>query len=364
MTEEARKPLAAVALALAVLSYYFIAAGRLEPEFVLAPAWTANLDRAGSADAFATPATGAAASEAVALGFELGRFHGQVGPDGRILHVGLRDFRSTVSDGYVIPYDFDSDGLTVLDSVGAPSYEIKAPGAPWFSSGRLFLAGPEMGSVSEYSGSGELLWSLDFGAPISAFAADEGLAVAGLVDGTIVAIERDGSVALRTAPGGSRIEIILGLAVDSERGRIAAICGIDRQRFVLLTRTGGAYRVASHSYLSTDFRRPVSIRLSADGRHAWYEGATGIVVRRLEDGSESTLDLPSRDFTISEDPSRGLTYLLSRDAASATLVVVSPPDRVLGRYVLPGADAFARAYGDLVFTGSGERLAAFAAGED
>jgi len=359
MTEEARKPLAAIALVLAVLVYYFVAAGKLEPEFVLAPAWTLGLDGATPSDPADPPASGGAT-----LGFELGRFHGQASADGRLLFAGGKEFRSAVSDGYVIPYALDSDGLTVLDASGAPSYEIRAPGAPWFSAGRLFLAGPEMGSVSEYSDTGELLWTFDFGAPISAFAADGGLAVAGLVDGTIVAIERDGSVALRTAPGGSRIEIILGLAVDSARGRIAAVCGIDRQRFVLLTRTGGAYRVASHSYLTTDFRRPVSIRLSADGRHAWYEGADGIVVRRLEDGSESTLDFPSRDFTISEDPVRGLTYLLSRDGESATLVVVSPPDRVLGRYYLPGADAFARAYGDLVFTGSGERLAAFAAGED
>jgi len=359
MTEEARKPLAAIALFLAVLAYYFVAAGRLEPEFALAPAWTLDLGGAGAAEASKAPASGAAA-----LGFELGRYHGQASADGRLLFSGLKEFRSAVSDGYLIPYEADSVGLTVLDSGGAPSFEIKAPGAPWFSSGRLFLAGPEMGSVSEYSDSGEFLWSLDFGATITAFAADEDLAVAGLVDGTIVAIERDGSVALRTAPGGSRIEVILGLAVDSARGRIAAICGIDRQRFVLFTRTGGAYRVASHRYLSTDFRRPVSLRLSADGRYAWYEGPAGIVVRRLEDGSESTLDLPSRDFTISEDSMRGLTYLLSRDAASATLVVVSPPDRVLGSYALPGADAFARAYGDLVFTGSGERLAAFAARED
>lgn len=359
MTEEARKPLAAIALVLAVLAYYFVAAGRLEPEFALAPAWTAGLDDGGASDSRDAPPPGE-----TALGFELGRFYGQASSAGRLLFAGRKIYRSAVSDGYSIPYELDSDRLTVLDSSGAPSYEIAAPGAPWFSSGRLFLAGPEMSSVSEYSGSGELLWSLDFGAPISAFAADGGLAVAGLIDGTIVAVERDGSVALRTAPGGSRIEVILGLAVDSARGRIAAICGVDRQRFVLLARTGGAYRVASHSYLPTDFRRPVTIRLSADGRYAWYEGAGGIVVRRLDDGAESTLDFPSRDFAISEDAGRGLTYLLSPEAEFANLVVVSPPDRVLGSYKLPGPAAFARAYGDLVFTGFGERLAAFAAGEE
>ncbi|MBN1243589.1 MAG: hypothetical protein JXA15_12880 [Spirochaetales bacterium] len=357
MTEEARKPLAVVALALAVLAYYFIAPRRLEPEFVLKPAWTVRLETDAEADA-------APGASETTLGFELEGFHGQASPDGRLLSVSSKDFRAAVRDGFSIPYASDTEGLVAFDAYGAPAFDIAAPGLPWFSSGRLFLAGPEMGSVSEYSESGVLLWTLDLPAPISAFAADEALAVAGLVDGTIVAIERDGSIALRTAPGGSRIEIILGLAVDSGRGRIAAICGIDRQRFVLLSRTGGAYRVSSHSYLDSDFRRPVSIRLAEDGQHAWYEGSDGMIVRSLDDGSERKLDFPSRDFTISEDPARGLTYLLARGEKEATLVVVAAPDRVLARYALPGAEAFARAYGDLVFTGSGDSLAAFAAGED
>jgi hypothetical protein len=51
-----------------------------------------------------------------------------------------------------------------------------------------------------------------------------------------------GSVGPTFAPGGSRIEVVLGVAMDPAEEAIAAICGADRQRFILLVKKGGPSR--------------------------------------------------------------------------------------------------------------------------
>lgn len=334
--------------ALVFLAYFFAAAVPLRRELALHAAWAADVSRDSEPADPADPG--------VLHSYFWGGRYGAVSEDGARLWSRGTPFDAAVSDALILPYARGSRTLTAVTPAGVPSVSILADGWPFFRSGRLFLISPEMDSVSEYSPEGTLLWSYDFPFKIVDFDASATLAVAGTLDGSIECLDARGRSVLSFSPGGSRLEMVLGVALDPREEAIAAVCGADRQRFVLLVKKGGSFKVQYHRYLESDYREPVTVRFTGDGRFVLFRQSEGILVYDRETGRESVLPVRVQSFELAADTSRGLEYLFARTARTGQVVCFEPPARIIFSYTLPGGDLWTRYRGESLYLGAGAVL--------
>ena len=179
------------------------------------------------------------------------------------------------------------------------------------------------------------MWSYRFPVQLSAFASAPGLAVGGTVDGWIEGIDANGATAFTFSPGGSRLPVILGLAVSPTAEWVAAVAGLDRQRLLVLGRGGTDYRVASHRYLDSDYRSPVPLAFLGDEGYVLYMRPDGIGVWSLDGSVDGLLPVKAYDFQAAVDRDGGVAYLVARTGGDSELVAFRPPSRILGRIRLP-----------------------------
>ncbi len=89
----------------------------------------------------------------------------------------------------------DRDGRRVL-----PIY-----GYPYIENGRYFILRPDQQGVTEISGDGTFLWSLEFGTPITASSISASLSAWGLLDGSIKLLDKEGRVLNELNPSASEV---------------------------------------------------------------------------------------------------------------------------------------------------------------
>jgi hypothetical protein len=354
MEENAKKRFAIILVASLGLVYFFVCAKPLPKELVLEPAWAKPIPQAQAVPA--TAASGAAVSGAAAPvssvplhSYRLADSFGYFSEKGDLISANALSFGAAVSDSAYIAYDRDPPFLSLRSPDGRESAKITDPGYPFFGGGRLFVVHPGQSSVSEIGKDGRTLWSHDFGSIVTAFDASPALALFGLLDGSLVGIAPDGVERLSFAPGGSRIPGIYGCAVSPDGLMVAAIAGLDQQRLVILERRSTAYRVTYHRYLKSDFRRPVSMAFTRDGRYLVYEEevALGIYNR----GSRSETSVPAQALTGIGlfSPSQSILLGVEGSEDSKRLVCISPAGKLLYSLPFSGSDASIDLSGEAIF---------------
>lgn len=352
-----RRNVIAVLVAVVLIAvYFFVFSEPLRPELSAAPLWTIDLVAAPAAPAQAAPG----GRESPAVSFSTSTRFGYFYPDGSVAIVGEATGAVPVSDASYIRAEAVS-GRTNY-SLRAPSGDLIADldaGAPFYSSGRLFSAEADGSGVAAYDDDGNRLWSYAFPCQLSAFSAGDSLAVGGTVDGWLEGVDAAGRRAFSFAPGGSRLQVVLGLGVSGSGDWIAAVTGVDRQRLVVLGRGGADYRVASHRYLDSDYREPVRVVVLDDDRHVLYRRPDGIGVWSVDGEVDELLPVKADDFDVSLDEDRGLALLVARRGKKVEVVAFRLPATLLGRVSLPDGSDYARLIGSSVYFGSGESISRF-----
>jgi len=292
MEESGRRKLAMTLVTLAGVLYFFICAIPLPKELVLTPGWAKPVPSPGAdlGPAAALAAQAAGPANKALHSFVLPASFGWFDDEGAGITSASITFGAAVSDKAFIAYDRMASILSLRNPAGKEVARIPQAGYPFFGGGRLFVVHPGQTSVSEFSGQGRLLWTKDFSSVITAFDASSGLALFGLMDGSLVGLDSAGQTLLSFSPGGSRLAGVYGCAVSPDSLLVAAICGIDRQRLVGLETRSSAYRVTWHRYLDSDYRRPVGIAFTADGRYLVFEKPSGLGIYSRDGRGEASLE--------------------------------------------------------------------------
>jgi hypothetical protein len=311
-----------IVLIIGVLVYFFIGAEPLSKEFTARPAWRTALQPLPSTEILPG-----------AFEFSTGDWYGFIAEDGRLGLSANTPGGAVISDWAYVAL---SDG-----AVSGTSHELRGPdgqllgtlpsGAPFFSGIRLFSASMDGTTLSAHGQDGAAAWTHTFPSQLSAFAANDDLAIGGTVDGWLEAVNTEGDRVLRFAPGGSRLPVILGVGISPSSSWIAILSGLDRQRLVVLGRGKSDYRVVSHRYLESDFRVPARVTVLGDDRHVLYRQPDGIGVWEVSGKASTILPVKADDFDVYYDSAQGLAYLVARSAGAAELVVFRPPAKLLGR---------------------------------
>jgi hypothetical protein len=314
--------LKSLVLILCVVVYFFAGAEPLSKEYVARPSWRT---------AFQPVAASGVLPDA--YGFSKGDWYGFIAGNGSLVLGDKVAGGAVVSDwGYV---------ASMVKAEPGQLRELRGPdggllgslkgGSPFFSSGRLFSASMDGTTLSSHRRDGSSAWTHAFPSQISAFAANDELAIGGTVDGWLEAVNTRGERVLRFSPGGSRLPVILGVGISPSSAWIAMLSGLDTQRLVVLGRGKSDYRVVSHRYLESSFREPAKVAVLGDDRHVLYRHPEGVGVWEVSGKTSDILPVKADDFDVYYHPEQSLAYLVVRYAGASELVVFRPPAKLLGR---------------------------------
>jgi hypothetical protein len=365
MEENGKRRLAVAGAVAAGLVYFLVCAIPLPKELVLVPAWSRNLSQAPVAPASSAQVSkksGAAAAVArqakadAPIPFRLGERYGYFTDEGSILFAATADYGVALAPDAFATYDHLSDGFIIKSPSGDDLSHVATTGYPFFAAGRRFVIGPDQAAVSELSKNGTMAWTYQFPSIVTAFDASPSVAVFGLLDGSIVGLDDFGNTVLDFAPGGSRIAGVYGVAASPDGRMVAAVTGADKQRLIVLEKRSSAYRVTYHRYLSSDYRRPVYIAFTPDGKRLAYESPTGVGVYDVSRRIESVVAVPASSRFGQTTMGGELMVFLSGYGTDKRLVCTAMPDRRVVDVPVKASLAFVGTKGDSLFLGLDDQI--------
>lgn len=317
--------LKSLVLALCVPVYFLLGAEPLAREYLARPSWRTALKPV------VVPSV---SSEA--YGFSKKDWYGFIGNTGDLILAEKTPGGAVVSDWAYVANQTGPEPGTMYELRGIDGTRLGSfqGGYPFFANDRLFTAARDGTTLSAYGRDGTSIWAHSFPSQISAFAANNELAIGGTVDGWIEAVDIQGNRVLRFAPGGSRLPVILGVGVSPSSSWIAILSGLDSQRLVVLGRGKSDYRVVSHRYLESNYREPARVAVLGDDRYVLYRQPEGVGVWEVTGRSNDTLPITADDFDVYYNPGQGLAYLVARSAELSEIVIFRPPSKLLGRIEL------------------------------
>jgi len=367
------------------IAYFLIAARPIPLETVLVPRWISSLTAGGSStqdssseSGFPVTIGGTVQTSGQLLPFTLGSRFGYVYPSGQfaINRVKTRDIY--LSEKMWTEYDAQPESLEIKNITEDTAINIEnTRGYPVLLDNRVFVIGSEQNALSEIGEDGSVLWTYDFGAPLTCIDVAAGLVLTGSVDGIIEILDSDGQRIFYFEPGGSRYAIIYGCALSAGGTRIGIICGIDEQRFLLLERYGsadGEYKVVYHEFLGAGFRRPVRILFTDEDRRVIYERAGGIGCYNIRSRYGINIPLDGEIAAVDTSGDQGIFFLItSRSEQRKEFIGIKFPqegwnlskfrgdarDTVFLRAEFKSEDVFLGRTGSMLVAGGGTTLISF-----
>ncbi|HAE22238.1 MAG TPA: hypothetical protein DCG47_07945 [Spirochaetaceae bacterium] len=326
-----------------IVAYFFLFPETLPAELGIRAQWRISSEATGQFSAV---------NEGIPFSFQ-DRF-GYFSPDGRASAIGLSAGGTQISGERYIQGDTATNSA-LFDAEGKLIGRIEGYG-PFFVGNRLFSATPDGLGLRAHDAFASAQWLYMFPSHLSAFNASPTLAIGGTVDGTIEGVGLDGSRVFSFAPGGSRLQVILGLAISPNAKHIAAISGVDPQRLVVLGQGAGDYRVISHRYLDSDYREPVRVAFMPGDRYVLYRRPDGIGIWSIDGKVDELLPITAEDFDVYYDEGRDLAYVAARTRDSLSIIAFQPPTRILGRIELPVHSEFVHVDSSALYFGGMDGL--------
>ena len=203
---------------------------------------------------------------------------GYVDEDGTLLLCKEQGDRLSIAPFAWSRYNAHAKEAEIIHTDTLQSTKSALPGYPWLADDRMWILAPEQQAISLLNEDGGEAWTYHFDAPITSLDAANGILLAGLLNGTIHTLDREGTVIFSFTPGASRVEVIYGAALSPNARYMGIISGLDRQRALLLERAGNSWKVIWHRYTDTAFRRPVQLHFLNGGRQLLHEDAGGISI--------------------------------------------------------------------------------------
>jgi hypothetical protein len=156
----------------------------------------------------------------------------------------------------------------------------------------------------------------------------------------------------------------MGCALSRDGSRIAVVSGIDKQRFLLLERSGESYRVLYHEFLGEGFRRPVHIAFIDQDSRVAFEREEGLGIYGISSRTGVKLPLEGRILGFDGGGEDNLFFLITAPSEEEKrLVAVRLPGTVIMEAPFKSAAAFLGRRGSRIYVGGGTTLASFELGK-
>jgi hypothetical protein len=350
-------------------AYFFLAARPVPMETVFLPQWLSSVESGYpvyfdhvSPDASLPTEGGVSAGEnGELLPFSLGDRFGYFDSYGRFSINRTKTALLSLSKDYWAEYEAVPQEIDIRDPRNNQAALVPGSrGYPLFLDGRFFIVGPEQNSLEALDASGESLWTYNFASLITDIDAASGLVLAGLLDGTVELIDRNGKRIFSFEPGGSRLSVIYACRISRDGTKIAIVSGYDDQRFLLLERLGDSYKVSYHEFISDGFRRAVHLSFIDQDQRVVFEREGGIGIYDIGSRAYVRIDLDGQVSSIDNSREDDLLFVItSRSERQKELVGIRLPGEIIIRAPFKSDEAFLLRKDNRLYVGGGGTLASF-----
>lgn len=327
-----------IVIVLLLFIVYFIAAARPVPrEAVLAPMWISSLESDKP-----VLLGGPEGSSGKLLAFSLGSRFGYVDESGNFAINKIKSGNIALSGNQWTEYGAEPARIEIKNVSEETAVNIEDPrGYPILLDDRVFILGSEQNVLSEIGDDGAVLWTYEFGAPLTCIDVAAGLVLTGSIDGIIEILDSQGKRIFYFEPGGSRYAVIYGCALSRSGSRLGIISGFDQQRFMMLERYGGDgdYKVIYHEFLDSGFRRPVRISFTDEDRRLVFERTEGIGCYNIKSRQMIRIPLEGGITAIDDSGDQGFLFLISsRSPQRKELIGIRFPQERLAPFLKSSRD--------------------------
>ncbi|ORC34303.1 hypothetical protein B4O97_13400 [Marispirochaeta aestuarii] len=265
-------------------------------------------------------------------------YAGFLDPEGRPLYTEKVRYGAAVSAEALINYDSVSTQLVLRNREGDIRAVIETRGYPFFLDDRLLVISTDRLRLGEYTPEGEQLWSIAFPSLVTTCVASGNRTLVGLLNGTFLFLDQNGSIIFRFEPPEGRIKVAYGAAMDASAEASVVVAGIDPQTAYLLEELKGELNNIDSFPLESELRRNISITDLHSGRFA-IEQENGLLVLDRSNLRRRNFSLPGRLLAVAGHPGSDLLAVLSREEADGYITLLGSESRYRGHLTLPGTGA-------------------------
>ena len=333
-----KKKLWFIAVFALFIAYFLIAARPIPRETVLKAIWLSSLDSDSpvflDGAAHESEHAGDSADQFNVIPFVFGDSFGYVDINGQWAIKNIKQGHLSMSPDKWSEYGAEPSVLEIKNNRNEIIETIDNPGGyPVFLDGSIYIIGSGQNTLSKIDAAGSVIWTYEFTAPITCADAAAGFVAAGSIDGTVEVLNPDGKELFAFEPGGSRYSVILGCVLSRDGTRFALISGIDKQRFLVFERFGGAggdYKIIYHEFLGKGFRRPVHISFIDQDRRIVFERENGLGIYEINSRSGYLIPLDGEVAAIDDGGVDGQLFVIISQPLSEykKLVGVNLPDKI------------------------------------
>lgn len=277
--------------------------------------------------------------------------------DGELLRSSPVTQRISASSSAWTEYGSGAGKTSIYRPDGSLITVIEEPGFVYIDEDRFYLFEPGGSAVKQYSADGKPLWRYLHTAPITAFHSTESGVVIGFSDGKLAALDSAGNVLFDFYPGGSDYQVILGAALSSDGQLAACVCGIDRQRALLIRIDGNKYKIVHHRYLEGNLRRQVFVDFDVKGENAVFECAEGIGFIDCDRLISGIMSQHGTVISGGQNPYKNIMAIISRQEQSSTLSFIEAPAYIVGKTTFPSKNIFMVQEQGTIFLATDTKLA-------
>ena len=274
--------------------------------------------------------------------FQLGSRFGYVHGDGSVQYAGTALYRVALSATAFVNYTRLGTDWILQNSSGQRLTSFSGSGYPLLDpeGSRIFNVKTDLSGIIELDKSGGTLWERDFPGLMTTLSLQGDSLVVGLLNGSLLLINRLGSPLLEYPARGSRVPVILGCALAPDGSLIALVSGIGPQYLTVLRRQNSGYAPLATLGLPSDYRREVRMGFSPDSRYLFIEGRAG---PGLFDPAAQTLRWVGLSGRLAGAafPGHGmLVALASRDGGRVQLAIEPPSGVAVYREEFPAHELY------------------------
>ena len=347
------------------LLYFLISAKPLYSKLYFFPLWTLSIEKEVEAPQKEEPVTSDSKQVDESGGAKKkfypflikGKF-GYFTEDGELAFSLLTTEKISASSSYWCAYKNDCTKVEVYRPDGSKVCTINSAGFPYIIGEKIFLFTPGGYGVSEYDTKGSLLWHYAHTAAITAFSACKKGAVIGYSDGKLAYLDEKGEEVFNLYPGGSTHQVILGLAVSNDASFIACVCGLDKQRIMLIKIIERQYKIVRHEYLKGNLYRRLFVKFDENNCCAVFESQGGIGIIDCLNYDIHFLDTSDAIMDVADDKNQNVLTILTKNADKCHLIFIEKPFIKIAETSFRSSDAFLLQEKNKLFLGTVDRISA------
>ena len=329
------------------LLYLFLAVELTGKKLTIRPEWTVFVDN---------PTTDTAQASARLLPFKMGEKMGYYTADGKVGALIPFEHRAAISADFWAEYDRDAERIVFFTPDNKPSGTFDRAGFPFFDAGGIFLVHPGGSSFSKHNTEGKTEWLYENYVPITAFSSSAAGCAAGFADGNMVCFDRTGKITSGFYPGGSNMEVIFGAALSRSGEYCACLSGLNPQRIVVAEPAGGKTKIIYHEYLKDELHEQTLVQFSSDDRYVFFGGKGALIGVFLPQKKAFSVPFSGKIVSISEFGAKDIFFVLSKEADTYTVTLLSEGKYRQGSFSFKATNAFVHAENGDIYVGCDDRI--------